>query len=69
MKYEKYLNESRNNKIEKQVKELIKLSKSFIADLKISKGKYNFQEIPGLISNIVGDHIDQLNKIFHEIGE
>jgi hypothetical protein len=61
-KIEKYLTEKVDTT--KEVKELIKLSKDFIFDMKMLKTKYDFQSIEGMTKNFLKSYIDDLNKIY-----
>ena len=61
MKIEKYLI---TEKTDPNIKQLIRLSKDFISDMKIISGKYDFQSIDGVTRKFLKSFIDDLNEIY-----
>jgi len=65
MKLDKYLlNEDGMDII---TKKLISLSKDFTGDMKISRGKYQFQEVEGMIKGFLSSHIRELQEIMKKL--
>lgn len=62
--YEKYITEANYKGLDKEV---INLSKKFIADMRIIFGKYDFQSVDDVFGNFLKAHIDELTKIYKRI--
>ena len=59
--HEKYLDEKTD--IDKTTKHIIKETREFIDDIKISRNKYQAQKIPGVISSFIDEHIKNLKSL------
>jgi hypothetical protein len=66
-KIDRYLNEYKESDV--YTKKAIKASKSFIDDLRITKGKYDFAEIPGVVASFIDSHIKELSNIKKELSK
>lgn len=66
-KIDNYLKEYKESDV--YTKKAIRASKSFIDDLRIAKGKYDFAEIPGVVISFIDDHIKDLSNIKKELSK